>query len=111
MRLIDADALKEKLSEITITGDRDVIGYIADVIKGVGVSIIQAIDSMPTVEAEPVRHGYWIECDYKHMEHGFIETDVNGGLCCSECRTGFKKSDLRIKSYCPNCGAKMDKEE
>lgn len=66
------------------------------------------IRAAPTVEAEPVRHGYWIECDYKHMEHGFIETDVNGGLCCSECRTGFKKSDLRIKSYCPNCGAKMD---
>lgn len=69
------------------------------------------IECLDTVEAEPVRHGYWIECDYKHMEHGFIETDVNGGLCCSECRTGFKKSDLRIKSYCPNCGAKMDGKE
>lgn len=68
---------------------------------------VERIEDVSTVDAEPVRHGQWIECDYKCMEHGFVETYAKGGLCCSECKTGFKKSELRIKSYCPNCGAAM----
>ena len=55
-----------------------------------------------------VRHGRWIECDYKHMEHGMIETEPKAGLCCSECRTGFKKKNMTYKQYCSACGARMD---
>ena len=55
-----------------------------------------------------VRHGRWIECDYKHMEHGMIETEPKAGLCCSECRTGFKKNHMTYKAFCPACGARMD---
>ena len=48
----------------------------------------------PTIEAEPVRHGCWIEHD-------------DGVFTCSEC--GNAES---IESYfCRYCGAKMDKEE
>lgn len=53
------------------------------------------------------RHGLWIECDYKHMEHGMIETEPKAGLCCSECRTGFKKNRMTHKAFCPACGARM----
>lgn len=100
MRLIDADVLE--LRKFTAAGSMSEYG------RGWNDALAAVVENAPTIEAEPVRHGYWIECDYKHMEHGFIETDVNGGLCCSECRTGFKKSELRIKLHCPNCGAKMD---
>lgn len=45
------------------------------------------IEHCPTVDAEPVRHGRWVE-----------------GIACSECR----QVDLSKPNYCPNCGAKMD---
>lgn len=72
---------------------------------------VMAVDDLPylpTIEAEPVRNGRWIECDYKHMEHGMIETEPKAGLCCTECRTGFKKKNMTYKQYCPACGARMD---
>lgn len=55
------------------------------------------VKNLPTVEAEPVRHGYWI---------------IRGGdMWCSECGYGDvtefgEPEDYR---YCPNCGAKMDR--
>lgn len=52
---------------------------------------------IPTIEAEPVKHGRWVKPYinfYGHPCH-----------CCSEC--GFKAS-YQDKNYCPNCGAKMD---
>jgi len=55
------------------------------------------IKSQRTVDAEPVRHGKWIEVDV-------------GDCCyrCSEC--GFIRDAylLDIGNYCPKCGAKMD---
>lgn len=68
----------------------------------------ESILQVPAIEAEPVRHGRWIECDYKHIEHGMIETEPKAGLCCSECRIGFKKNRMTYKAFCPACGARMD---
>ena len=47
----------------------------------------------PTVDAEPVRHGKWTITP-SHIE-------------CSECGESFM---LFPSNYCPNCGARMDKE-
>ena len=54
----------------------------------------------PTIDAEPVRHGKWIESD---------EYDVFCGRLykCSNCNT-FVISDF--DNYCPYCGARMDEE-
>lgn len=56
-----------------------------------------AVANAPPVEAEPVRHGKWIEVDV-------------GDCCyrCSEC--GFIRDAylLDVSNYCPKCGAKMD---
>ena len=49
---------------------------------------------------------YWESCDLKRLEHGFIESIPNGGVCCSKCRRGFPKEYRRWK-YCPDCGARM----
>lgn len=53
------------------------------------------IARFPTIEAELVRHGRWIEA----------EKGVFPSYCgkCSECG----KTRIR-ENYCPNCGAKMD---
>lgn len=54
------------------------------------------LDTLPTVDAEPIRHGHW--------EHG---EDVFGMYCqCSECGNQYYGS-YEFK-YCPNCGARMD---
>lgn len=68
----------------------------------------KCIYEAPEVEAEPVRRGRWFECDYKHMEHGMIETEPKAGLRCSECRTAFQKKKMTYKQYCAACGARMD---
>lgn len=77
----------------------DTIAYYGDA--------IMFVKNLPTIEAEPVRHGRWIECDYKHLEHGMIETEPNAGLCCSECRAAFQKKKMTYKQYCAACGARM----
>jgi len=84
MRLIDADELKYRLP-----------------------TFASVIDEQPTIEPE-VRHGRWIECDYKHVEHGMIEIVTNGGLFCSECGTAFQKKKMTYKQFCAACGARMD---
>ena len=53
---------------------------------------------LPTIEAEPVRHGRW---EFKHPN----------GWACSECGEWGLMIDNRgicKSNYCPNCGAKMD---
>lgn len=50
------------------------------------------------VDTEPVRHGKWIY-------------DLNNLYGCSECMARETMSRKRLKNYCPNCGAIMDKEK
>lgn len=67
---------------------------------GDSVAGIRRIDLsyLPTIEAEPVRHGRWIE-----------RPNTKGQVYCSECGTLEKITDNNFKSRrCPNCGAKMD---
>lgn len=69
-----------------------------------GVStLIRAIERMEA--AEPVKHGRWVE-----------QTDMNldtyyDCLVCGEsfCLIDGDPTD-NLYNYCPNCGAKMDKE-
>ena len=87
MRLIDADALAVKLkrlqSQVSSTSAMEIAEY------------IDRINAQPTIEAAPVVHGRWIGF------HGYYECS----LCGSEMgtRDGW--------NYCPNCGARMDKED
>ena len=50
---------------------------------------------------------YWIVCDYKKLEHGFIENYVNQGICCPVCRSAYRSDSLQDKSKCPNCETMM----
>ena len=101
MRLIDADALI-KSAELF-----EVKAYA----RGSGRSIVHfakawlsnEIAKAPTIEAEPVRHGRWIEQEDLHMDTYYD---------CSVCGESFCLIDGtptdNLFSYCPNCGAKMD---
>ena len=84
MRLIDADALiEEALTE-------GAYGY---------VDALQ-IAIEPTVDAALVRHGQWE-----------TNSDRPDTLICSVCKCRFDMWKHDPHNYCPNCGAKMDKEK
>lgn len=90
MRLIDADELYKKALDII----KDEASYKA-------FAIVNAISTAPTIEAEPVRHGKW------------IDSGINGTVSCSLCKfTDFfaKQNRVMLFKYCPGCGAKMDGE-
>ena len=56
-----------------------------------------AIECLPSIDAEPVRHGHW---DFNYGN------PLAGNFVCSECLEEFDQCTY----YCPNCGAKMDEE-
>ena len=57
--------------------------------------ITDHINSFPTVDAEPVRHGHWVRND-------------NGTYSCSECQSWIPNEQHYYARYCLHCGAKMD---
>lgn len=59
---------------------------------------------MPTIKAEPVRHGRWVMTLYTTTsKRGRVIS--NKKLACSEC--GYSNG-RKQNNYCPDCGAKMD---
>ena len=64
------------------------------------------IDKEPAADVVEVRHGKWI--------HSEIEDDDWGRIfhkwTCSVCGYSVAHNPAG-ENYCPNCGAKMDKEE
>ena len=52
-------------------------------------------------DLEPVRHGRWV------MKETLIKSPFAKNAYCSECL----EETERHYSYCPSCGAKMDKED
>ena len=66
-----------------------------------------ALNRIPAADVAEVRHGKWIQPHWK-----------NSNYCCdcSECGREAMHADYQwdkngIYPICPNCGAKMDKEE
>ena len=90
MRLIDADNLYD---DVLHDGDyeNDTINHFLDMVS-----------AQPDVDAEPVRHGKWVEAEYYD--------DIV--YKCSACKEEFALIDGTPKdnlyNYCPHCGAKMD---
>ena len=76
-------------------------GYIS------ALSVVEgAIAEKPAADVAPVRHGHWVS----EYDCGYITPH------CSECgETALTKEetsyDYVYSSYCPRCGAKMDKTE
>lgn len=64
---------------------------------------VKAIEAAPAVDAEPAKHGKWIE----HYAYGAWHYD------CPFCDDGYatKKREKKPENYCSNCGAKLDKEK
>ena len=73
-------------------------------------ALSEAIRSLKTVDAEPVRHGRW-ETYTEHRQTNDGREYLNGWYECSKCRTMYPADyEHSCYKYCPNCGAKMDGE-
>lgn len=85
MRLIDADALKFDIM----------------CVYGSNPKYLNWLNHAPTVDAVPVRHGKWTFNPKDAIEMMFTLPK------CSECGAESANGG----NYCPNCGARMDKDE
>ena len=66
----------------------------------------RALDGLPVIEAEPVRHAKWFEM-IESVEDGYTgEYYEEIYYNCMNC--DYATTDKT--PYCPNCGAKMDGE-
>lgn len=83
MRLIDADALP-KYTGYALSADE----------------VATAVENAPTVDAELVRHGHWVNKGFEPLRCSVcgITVDAINGIPWAI--KGFK--------FCPHCGAKMD---
>ena len=91
MRLIDADALIHRLLNTKIVA-ANLFQY--------ANAVTNMIGDAPTIEAEPVRHGYW------ENANGRPKTYIRKCSVCGK-EAYFCGRGCSYK-YCPNCGAKMD---
>lgn len=87
MRLIDADALKEKIDSMWNGRPLSVLG----------ARILVTIDEAPTIEP---KHGEWIRTG---------RTNIYGGIevQCSNCGDRVMVQHLEDEWYCRHCGADM----
>lgn len=96
MRLISVNALKEWIENWFVKAV-----YWLPYNKSNNISIpdlYNILEKMPTIDAEPVRHGHWVRND-------------NGTYSCSECQSWIPNEQHYYARYCLFCGAKMDLEK
>lgn len=97
---IDADALTKKLSDFVRPSNNSDFAKVPRWNDAVAI-----IESMPTADVAPVRHGRWIRLDKDNM---FFVPHM---LKCSVCGNTLDKHGVNAgrgdANYCPNCGAQM----
>ena len=92
MRLIDADIIKIPSTSVDAFENCRNCKLLDE------YQVKEIIDDAPTVDAEPIRHGEW-------LNDGVMDK-------CSLCGLSFLKVHINGNptfKYCPNCGAKMDR--
>ena len=104
-RIIYAEDVKQQIDEW--------LDCVGDVVIGKHLSyygeLLGCIEDSPTVEAVPIAYGKWETVPNKVVEHGEVITRGSAERCsnCFHASPDYKKYMM----YCPNCGAKMKKEE
>ena len=95
------DAGKIKITADTMIADGECYVPLA--------AVKQSIARTPTEDVEEIRRGSWI----LPRKKGCVTYDEVAYKECSECGevTFLAKTKYSQMNYCPNCGAKMDREE
>lgn len=95
---IEREAVEEMLESAQTISDGEYCGYCTEDIN---------LSSIPAADVVEVRHGRWVPKDNESVSkrNRLIKYEV---YSCSIC--GRSNGRIR-KKYCPNCGARMDKED
>lgn len=108
MRLIDADELNEKL-ERSIEWCRENLSESKASFQSGCIAatkdIINTVLFSKSIDAEPVRHGHWVELWFDEEDRLFGE--LPSDYKCSVCGGIVPRKTFQSGKYCPNCGAKM----
>ena len=106
MRMIDADALIEDIKHGL--WDWETVNGIES--RTVLEQTIQDIKNEPTIDAEPVRHGKWIEKEVLRFTDNKAIGEWQSARCsvCGKYHTTPYMYYFSHYDYCPVCGAKMD---
>lgn len=97
---------RERVVDVLV--DMETLALYEDAIPAIK-NIRRLIDGIPADDVAPVRHGRWIEYpECLRFENAYSDDHI----VCSECHKVFSVLDncTETFNYCPNCGAKMDKE-
>ena len=97
MRLIDSVNIVECFEGWARSLANDRCFVAADAIQ----IAVEKIKAIPTIDAEPVRHGQWIE-DWPKWVCSYCGTEFNDEI---EFVEGC--GEYYMPHYCPHCGAKM----
>ena len=100
MRLI-ADELRKEI-------DKQAYPYSDSTANDIYFSVLHLLADAPTADAEPVRHGKWLNEPPYTAGGKYLK-----GQECSICHSYFVSDGNKPYSnhpYCPQCGAKMDGE-
>lgn len=102
--LISRKALLEAIDEREMIAKKYVPDIQDDELRPTLQSIREFVRNRPAVDAEPVRHGRWIQVITVPSYH-----------CCSYCKSTHKMTmscnKYVLLKYCPDCGARMDGED
>lgn len=104
MRLIDAEALENKIKEAIEVLEKDLLlergNWFSEIKLLWYKKILKIVNNAPTIEAKPVVHAHW------------------EGDTCSHCKLRWKENMYDdaddwgyfdpMPDYCCNCGAQMD---
>ena len=117
-RLINADDMIKSLMDMTFYDEE---GHVIDDYEDRLAIVKSFVDPVQTVDAQPVRHGRWIEdgsFKYKHGGRNSEAKELFGTewrtmrrIKCSLCNKITLVDDTILYEYCPHCGAKMDGEQ
>ena len=102
MRLIDAEALEEKIENLITRFKALGRKQVAEDYN----FVLTVLSTAPTIEAKPVVHAHWVtDFDFDPEEEQEIYFHF-----CSKCKNELfgNKEDFK---YCPYCGAQMDFSE
>lgn len=97
-RLIDADALIEGVKQLVDFLYSFEVDELVECGRIIHNGIIQEVKMMPTIDAEPVRHGQW---------NIFHNDNIPFAFKCSACG----QLTIVATKCCPNCGARMEEDE
>ena len=105
-KYIDAEAFREEMDNHfpfdKYTQDHEPL---LDLAKS---RIIRLLAIFPSADVEPVRHGHWAITHPPKYIRLDRRTDM---MECSECGHQIFRKTGEIVNYCPNCGARMIREE